>query len=296
MFCPSCGRELADGTKFCTVCGAKLGGAVQQQQPPPESQMPQGWNAQQGQQYQPPQQPQYYQQPYQQPYQQYAPPQQGMPPYGGALKPWYDSIIIIIVSLLCCWPVGLYFLWASKSIEKNVKIIITAVLVALIALGIVVSRISPPKSSVSITNPTSRSEEIGKTNNKKGASKSEESSTTAPDSETPPEISVKISSVELFGEYSDNEVAADEKYKNKWLEVSGKITEFGKDVLTDEPYVELSSGKNDMDLTSVKCTFRDEHASDIAKMKKGQKVTVRGQCAGMTIKISVDLHYCQLVQ
>ena len=35
MFCTHCGKELADGTKFCDVCGAPQGNPVQQVQPAP---------------------------------------------------------------------------------------------------------------------------------------------------------------------------------------------------------------------------------------------------------------------
>ena len=60
MFCPNCGAQIPDGTKFCTSCGASLE-AAQQPQQQPQYQQPQ-------QQYQQP--PQYQQSQYQQQYQQ----------------------------------------------------------------------------------------------------------------------------------------------------------------------------------------------------------------------------------
>ena len=52
MFCPHCGKQIPDGSKFCTACGAVLTDEVraavqqpQQSDPQPYAQQP---NAQQG--------------------------------------------------------------------------------------------------------------------------------------------------------------------------------------------------------------------------------------------------------
>jgi uncharacterized membrane-anchored protein len=37
MFCPNCGKEIPDGSKFCPYCGAKLEGNVTSQSSPKES-------------------------------------------------------------------------------------------------------------------------------------------------------------------------------------------------------------------------------------------------------------------
>jgi len=108
---------------------------------------------------------------------------------------------------------------------------------------------------------------------------------------------VKVSSIQLFSDYEDNQVAADQKYKGKWIEVNGSILEIGKDMLTDEPNVKLSSGKNDMGFSGVTCTFRSEHSSDLAQMSKGQFVTLRGKCDGAVIQgVDVQLHYCEIAK
>ena len=70
MFCPNCGAQIPDGTKFCTSCGASLE-ATQQPQQQPQYQQPQQQYQQQPQ-YQQSSQQQYQQQSqYQQPQQQY---------------------------------------------------------------------------------------------------------------------------------------------------------------------------------------------------------------------------------
>lgn len=66
MICPKCGSEVADGSTFCTKCGAALGGNNQQNYSQPEGGMPQG-------------NPQMNNQGFQQNYTQ---GNNGMPPYG----------------------------------------------------------------------------------------------------------------------------------------------------------------------------------------------------------------------
>lgn len=77
MYCPNCGTQLPDGSRFCTNCGTSL---AQPEQPQQE-------------QYQQPQQ--QYQQPQQQQYQPYQPYPQGYAPmdrFGGVPMKWHKFL------------------------------------------------------------------------------------------------------------------------------------------------------------------------------------------------------------
>lgn len=107
--------------------------------------------------------------------------------------------------------------------------------------------------------------------------------------------SIKVSAVQLFNEYKSNEVAADKKYRDKIIEVTGTVVEIGKDMLSDEPNVKLAVGQNDMGLSDVTCTFRSKHTDELAALSKGQDITVRGKGAGFILGVSVAIHYCEVV-
>lgn len=101
----------------------------------------------------------------------------------------------------------------------------------------------------------------------------------------------EMTAKELFSEYDANEVAADEKYKNKTIAVTGTIDDIGKDIL-DDPYLSLGVGY----LESVNCYFSDENKSIISQVNKGEEIKIIGVCKGKTLNISVSLHDCKIFE
>ena len=111
------------------------------------------------------------------------------------------------------------------------------------------------------------------------------------DSETKSNEQTPVASVNasaLYKEYDANQVSADEKYKGKTLLVVGTVDSIGKDIM-DTPYIALKTGG---DLSEVQCMFADDHKSELAKVHKGQIVTVRGVCDGKLV--SVILRGCSI--
>ena len=77
----------------------------------------------------------------------------------------------------------------------------------------------------------------------------------------------KISAATLIAAYEANEVAADEKFKGKLIEVTGVIDSIAKDILGD-PYVTLGSGK-DFEIAHVQAMFPASAAKQLAGLRKG---------------------------
>ena len=102
---------------------------------------------------------------------------------------------------------------------------------------------------------------------------------------------IKVSAIQLFEDYSANEVAADEKYKGKTLEISGMVNDIGIDI-TKTMYVTFNLGRQ-LEIMTVQCYFDDNHKGDLAKLSKGQSVMIRGSCAGKLFHIMVK--DCELV-
>jgi 6-phosphogluconate dehydrogenase (decarboxylating) len=99
-----------------------------------------------------------------------------------------------------------------------------------------------------------------------------------------------ISAKALVDAYEANEVSADDQFKGKTVYVSGKVGDIAKDVL-DNIYIILKTG--DMEINNVQCYFDD--AATAAKLSKGQKITLKGECKGKVI-LNVVVEDCELVQ
>jgi hypothetical protein len=93
----------------------------------------------------------------------------------------------------------------------------------------------------------------------------------------------KISAATLIAAYEANEVAADEKFKGKLIEVTGVIDSIAKDILGD-PYLTLGSGK-DFEIAHVQAMFPASAAKQLAGLRKGQTITVQCDCAGKVMNV-----------
>ncbi|MFA5000753.1 MAG: hypothetical protein WC531_00790 [Candidatus Paceibacterota bacterium] len=103
---------------------------------------------------------------------------------------------------------------------------------------------------------------------------------------------IKITATALAEAYKSNEVAADAKYKNKLVEVSGFVDSIGKDIL-DSPYITLSTGQ--YSVTFIQCFFSKADEPVLAKFSKGQSLRLEGEVSGLTL-ISVVLKGCRAVE
>lgn len=97
------------------------------------------------------------------------------------------------------------------------------------------------------------------------------------------EETIKVTAEQLYSEYKENEVAADQKYKGKMLEVSGTINNIGKDIV-DNMYITLDTGEL---IASVQCYFKKSEEETVAGLKKGQEVTVVGKGDGFLLNAQV---------
>lgn len=96
-----------------------------------------------------------------------------------------------------------------------------------------------------------------------------------PDTDEP---AIVVSAPVLVAEYEANEIAADEKYKGRKVQVTGVVDSVAKDVL-DNMYVTLDSGR-EFSITSVQCFFDDTEKRNLASLVKGLSLTVECKCDG----------------
>lgn len=97
-----------------------------------------------------------------------------------------------------------------------------------------------------------------------------------------------VSAKDLYYTYQQNEVSADNNFKDKWFYVEGVVDDIKKDIM-DDIYVTLKTGEI---IGSVQCFLDD---ADVAsQLQKGQKITVYGKCSGLMM--NVLMKDCKVVE
>ncbi len=102
-------------------------------------------------------------------------------------------------------------------------------------------------------------------------------------------VDFELTAFELYSAYDTNEIAADNKYKNKKIAVTGVIESISETL--GQVSVYLQSGDR-TGWTKINCRVKDRNS--VSKLKKGQTVTLIGICKGMTLNLSVDLENCEV--
>jgi flagellar basal body-associated protein FliL len=119
----------------------------------------------------------------------------------------------------------------------------------------------------------------------------DKSSNVTPTSKTSAISAIEVTAVELYSAYEANEVAADLKYKDKILRVTGVVTDISTDPFG---YPTVSFGMDAYNINKVEATFNKSEASNIANLQKGQNITVNG--AGNGKSFYVRLKNCTIVK
>lgn len=88
---------------------------------------------------------------------------------------------------------------------------------------------------------------------------------------------ISVSAAQLFGEYSKDEKAANQKYLNKITTVSGVLKSIDKDH-TGSISLSLDAGDP---LAGVSCELDARHIADAEQVHVGDTVIVTGICTGM---------------
>jgi ribosomal protein L32 len=148
--------------------------------------------------------------------------------------------------------------------------VLTGILV-LIVIGIIGSA-SSDKNQKTSTTPNS---DTSKTNSE---TPSTEVKPTEPQKLTP---QITVTGTDISKDYSENEVSADSKYKDKIIELSGKIVSVSNGISDNEMVVKLSDGK--YDLSGAMCYMKTSEKEKVLSFKKGQQVTLIGTGNSATI-------------
>jgi hypothetical protein len=116
---------------------------------------------------------------------------------------------------------------------------------------------------------------------KKGKGSSGSDDDTKTESAKDAKADLTVDAKDIIKDYKENEVAADEKYKNKIVQVSGVVNEIKKDFM-DEIYVSVNTGK-ELEFEDVWVYFDGDATKKAKALKKGDKITVKGKVTGLML-------------
>lgn len=128
-----------------------------------------------------------------------------------------------------------------------------------------------------------------------GEDKSTDSTTkqteaTASDSQKQESESIEYTSVsvnDMMDALNNNAMGASDKYKGKYLEITGKLT----NIDAAGKYIDLMAD-GDFEIIGVQCYIKnDDQKAKIASMSKGDTVTLKGKCTdvGEVLGYSLDI-------
>ena len=87
---------------------------------------------------------------------------------------------------------------------------------------------------------------------------------------------IEVTPSSLFGAYENNEIKADNTYKNRYVKMTGRIDDIGKDIL-DNIYVTFKAS----DFFGIQVYFNDEDAGAVSDLDKGSTITVVCKVEGL---------------
>ena len=211
------------------------------------------------------------------------------------------ALVIGIIAVLFCWvpfvgmlaiPLGLIaLLLATVGVivslaggKSGVGLPVAGGVLALLAIGIPILMTGAMAGAVGSAAAKAAADAEARSAARRGVP--QQSQPPGPPADLP-----TFSAEYLVGSYTQNEVAADEAFKGKWLKVTGQVDRIGKDVL-NTPYVTVKAGNDP--IRQVQCMFDQSQQGRLASLRPGQEVVISGKCSGLMMNVLV--RECDLVE
>lgn len=97
-------------------------------------------------------------------------------------------------------------------------------------------------------------------------------------------VAATVDSEQLLADYEANEVSADQYYKGKLLEVRGTVDNIGKDIIGTMYVALVTRGRG---IRQVQVYFEKSHANELASLRSGDVITIRGRCDGLMMNVLI---------
>lgn len=109
---------------------------------------------------------------------------------------------------------------------------------------------------------------------------------------TKSEEAIKVTATALYNAYKNNEVAANQQYKNKLIEITGVVESIGEDLI-NEPYISFRIQQ--YQITSIQCMFAKKNADQLTPISKGQSIKLQGTVSD-SLAGQVIVRDCQVLK
>jgi hypothetical protein len=103
-----------------------------------------------------------------------------------------------------------------------------------------------------------------------------------------------ITADQLCQEYDENRFQADAEYKGNILDVSGRIGEIDRGLITDQAFLTLDCGLLSDVFTDLWCYFDKDDEGKLLSVEVGDYAVVRGNCSGKGL-IYLSLRNCSSI-
>lgn len=165
--------------------------------------------------------------------------------------------------------------------KKNIIIIVVVVVV----LAAVIGNLNAGKTDTDKDTPIQTGTQTDAQNTDATPEKQPEESAEQPTPEVTADF-VFDDVNDLIQEYKDNEVAAEQKYKDKTVTVTGLVKDIGNDII-DSTYITINDG-TDITWDYAQCYFKNQAEIDkVAALQKGQTVTVTGKVGNYSLTLTL---------
>lgn len=130
----------------------------------------------------------------------------------------------------------------------------------------------------------------GESDSKSGGSSTTATSSTTSEQKKEESAPIEYTTVsvnDMMTALNDNAMGASDKYKGKYLEITGKLT----NIDAAGKYIDLMAD-GDFEIIGVQCYIKnDDQKSKISSMSKGDTVTLKGKCTdvGEVLGYSFDI-------
>ena len=117
----------------------------------------------------------------------------------------------------------------------------------------------------------------------------------------PSRPTIFVQSREILNTYGENEVRADSKYKDRFVQIRGKVDDVKKD-LRGKIYVTIGTGAN-FEIPQIQCFAKRGEEDAFASLNKGQEIIVSGRVDGLMMNVLVkdceidpDMKRCEMMR